>query len=105
MNITATVPPWLMMVFSLPSAKASERVQVWRKLQKFGAIPFRNAGYLLPNTPENQERLAWATTAVRSHGGDASALEVQTVSDLPARALQELFREARTPDLTALIDE
>ena len=97
--------PWVLLVFTLPSGRASERVQIWRKLQKFGAIPFRNAGYLLPNTPENQERFAWVRTAVRSHDGEASALEVQTVSDLPTTAVQELFREARSPDLNALIDD
>jgi hypothetical protein len=100
-----TRSPWLLLVFTLPTGRASERVQIWRKLQKFGAIPFRNAGYLLPNTPENEERFAWVRTVVRSHDGEASALEVQTVSDLSSHAVQELFREARTPDLSALIDD
>ena len=49
-------PKWLLLVFTLPTSKASERVQIWRKLQRFGSIPFRNAGSLLPNTPDNQER-------------------------------------------------
>jgi hypothetical protein len=45
---------------------ASERVQVWRKLQRFGSIPFRNAGSLLPNTLENQERFEWLAAAIRA---------------------------------------
>ena len=90
------------MVFSLPSAKASERVQVWRKLQKFGAISFRNSGYLLPNTPENRERFAWACAVVRSHKGEASVLEVASVDDLSAEGLRDLFRQAREPEYIAL---
>lgn len=102
MNITDSAPPWLMMVFSLPSAKASERVQVWRKLQKFGSLPFRNAGYLLPNAPENRERLVWISETVRSHSGDASVIEVSSIDDLSDEATRELFRQAREADYDAL---
>jgi hypothetical protein len=93
------------MVFSLPSSKASERVQIWRKLQKFGAISFRNAGYLLPNTPENQERFAWVCTAVRSHKGEASVLQVESVDDLSLAALRDFFCQAREPEYIALQKE
>lgn len=105
MNITTTSAPWLLMAFSLPSAKASERVQVWRKLQKFGAISFRNSGYLLPNTPENRERLAWACAVVRSHKGEASVLQVESVDDLSPEGLRDLFRQAREPEYIALQKE
>ena len=107
MNITETTKTsqWLLFVFTLPSGKASERVQVWRKLQKFGAIPFRNAGYLLPNSSENQERFEWAAKAVRSSSGEASLLEIARVSDLSAAAVQDLFRDARSPDFEELIEE
>jgi hypothetical protein len=90
------------MVFTLPSAKASERVQVWRKLQKFGSLPFRNAGYLLPNTPENRERLVWVAETVRSNGGDASVIEVSSIDDLSENQIHELFRQARDADYEAL---
>jgi hypothetical protein len=104
MNITRSVP-WLLMVFSLPSSKASERVQIWRQLQKFGAIGFRNAGYLLPNTPENQERFAWVSKAVRSHKGEASVLQVEEVDDISPDGLRDLFRQARETDYVALRKE
>ena len=43
-------------MFSLPARRASQRVEVWRKLKRYGALPLRSSGYLLPNTPANQER-------------------------------------------------
>jgi hypothetical protein len=105
MSITNTSAQWLMMVFSLPSSKASERVQIWRKLQKFGAINFRNAGYLLPNTPENQERFAWICTAVRGHKGEASVLQVESADDVSPEGLRDLFRQAREIEYAALRKE
>ena len=107
MNITAMQEDarWLLLVFTLPTSKASERVQIWRKLQRFGAIAFRNAGSLLPNTPENQERFEWLARTVRASHGEGSILQIQAIDDLPAQALQDQFRNARAADYTALIED
>jgi len=96
---------WLLLVFTLPTSKASERVQIWRKLQRFGAIAFRNAGSLLPNTPENQERFEWLARTIRASHGEASILQIQAIDDLPFRALEDQFRDARVEDYTALIED
>lgn len=96
---------WLLLVFILPTSKASERVQIWRKLQRFGSIPFRNAGSLLPKTPENQERFEWLATAIRASKGEASILQVQDIDDMSSSALQNQFRKARAADYTVLIKD
>jgi hypothetical protein len=97
--------PWLLLIFSLPSTKASERVGIWRKLQKYGTLALRKSGYVLPNTPVNQERFEWLATAIRGFKGEASVLQVQAIDDLPSDVLKEQFREERKPDYTALIRE
>src|SRR5260370_39901355 len=97
--------PWLLLVFSLPSNRASERVRIWRKLQKYGTLALRNSGYVLPNTQVNQERLEWLATAIRGFKGEASVLEVLAIDDPPSDRLKERFREERKPDYTALIQE
>jgi Uncharacterized conserved protein len=97
--------PWLLLIFSLPSKKTSERVGIWRKLQKYGTLALRNSGYVLPNTPANQERLEWLATAIRGFKGEASVLQVQAIDDLPPDMLKERFREERRSDYTALIRE
>ena len=99
------ISPWLLLVFTLPASKASERVQIWRKLQKIGAIPFRNAGYMLPNTPEHLERFEWLATAIRGFKGDASILQIQSVDDLPVGGIKEQFRAARATDYATLLEE
>src|SRR5260370_26537492 len=100
-----TTTPWLLLIFSLPSKKASERVGIWRKLQRYGTLALRNSGYVLPNTPVNQERFEWLATAIRGFKGEASVLQVQAIDDLPSDVLKEQFREERKPDYTALIRE
>jgi hypothetical protein len=97
--------PWLLLVFTLPGNKASARVGIWRKLQRYGTLALRNSGYLLPNTPTNHERFAWLATSIRGSKGEASVLQVHSLDDPPIERLRNLFREERRPDYNALIRE
>jgi hypothetical protein len=97
--------PWLLLIFSLPATKSSERVGVWRKLQKYGTLPLRNSGYVLPNTPANQERFEWLATSIRGFKGEASVLQVRSIDDLPNETLKDRFRDERKSDYTSLVLE
>lgn len=97
--------PWLLLIFSLPAKRASERVQVWRKLKRHGALPLRSSGYVLPNNASNQERLEWLAAAIRKYKGEASVVQVHAIDDLPSEALIQRFVEARSRDYEALIRE
>ena len=104
-RVTAATPPWLLLIFNLPSEKASQRVGVWRKLQKYGTLPLRNSGYVLPNTLANHERFEWLATSIRGFKGEASVLQVQAIDDLPEDILKEKFRDERKADYVELIRE
>lgn len=103
--IEAQQPPWLLLIFSLPAKQASGRVEVWRKLKKYGALALKTSGYLLPNRPENQERFEWLATAIRNYKGQASVAQVQALDDLPSEKLVQLFLQARSKDYEVLIRE
>ena len=96
---------WLLLVFNLPSEKASQRVGIWRKLQKFGTFPLRNSGYVLPDTSLNRERFEWLASSIRGFKGEASVLQVRAIDDLPDDVLKEKFREIRKSDYIGLIRE
>ncbi|MGH9497104.1 MAG: chromate resistance protein ChrB domain-containing protein [Candidatus Sulfotelmatobacter sp.] len=96
---------WLLLTFTLPTKSASQRVQVWRKLQRYGAIPLGNSGYLLPNNPTTQERFEWLATAIRKYAGEASVVKVQSIDNLSTPQLVGRFAEARARDYQELIRE
>jgi hypothetical protein len=102
---SAIEAPWLLLVFSLPARNASQRVQVWRKLQRYGMLALRSSGHVLPNTPVNQERMEWLATAIRTYKGQASVVQVKSFDDLPDGKLKELFREERSRDYQKLLHE
>ena len=98
-------PPWLLLVFSLSRKGASLRVTVWRKLQRYGALALGNSGYFLPNTEENRERFEWLATAIRTEGGEASVLEVQSVDNCSFEQMKQRFSDACGVDYRELLKE
>jgi hypothetical protein len=106
MSVTnQNAPPWLLLVFSLAKKGASLRVTVWRKLQRYGALPLGNSGYFLPNTEENRERFEWLATAVRIEGGEASVLEVQSIDNCSFARMKKRFSDARDRDYRELLKD
>jgi hypothetical protein len=97
--------PWLLFTFTLPKKRASQRVEVWRKLQRYGAVPLGNSGYLLPNNPINQERFEWLATAIRKYAGEASVVKVHSIDNLSTPQLIGRFAEARAREYQDLIRE
>jgi len=97
--------PWLLLVFSLPAQAASRRVEIWRKLQRYGTVALRTSGNILPNTSANQERMEWLAAAIRSYKGQASVVLVQSFDDLSDQQLKQLFNEARSRDYRKVIHE
>src|SRR5215470_11701011 len=97
--------PWLLLMFSLPAAKASERVGVWRKLQRYGALGLPASGYVLPNNAANQERFEWLATAIRNAKGQAAVAQVFAFDDLGHGRIEQMFNQARSRDYQALEKE
>src|SRR6516164_8931461 len=102
---TSKAVAWLLLTFTLPAKRASKRVEVWRKLQRYGTVPLGNSGYLLPNSPGNEERFEWLATAIRKYGGDASVVHVQSIDNLSTAQLIARFTEARSKEYQQLMQE
>ncbi len=50
---------WLLLLFSLPTNRNTERVAVWRRLKKMGAVQIKTSTYLLPDEPAQYEQFQW----------------------------------------------
>jgi hypothetical protein len=94
---------WLLLTFTLPTKRASQRVEIWRKLQRYGTVPLGNSGYLLPNNPANEERFQWLATAIRKYKGDASIVHVQSIDNISTPQLITRFAKARAREYQELI--
>lgn len=86
----------------LPSNPSNLRVRTWRRLQQLGAIPLKQAVYVLPDTPAGREDFEWLKTEVNDAGGSASLFAADTVDSWSDDALVEEFRRSRQDAYAAL---
>ena len=93
---------WLLLLVRLPATHQAERVAIWRKLKKSGAIQIQTSTYVLPDDPARYETFQWLTQEVRAAGGDATLIRAREIEGLPNQKLIELFNSARAKEYAAL---
>jgi len=99
---SAALGPWLFFLFNLPGTRASERVKVWRRLKKFGAIQLKTSAYVLPDEPTHYEGRFQDIQAIDyfqcSRGEDVQRL-IQKADALESPAKKsELSKRLQTTD-------
>ncbi len=69
--------PWQLLILSLPTNNATERMRAWRALKACGAAVLRDGVYALPDTAGHAQTLAAIAADVRESGGTARLLRAE----------------------------
>jgi hypothetical protein len=93
---------WLLLLFSLPTSRNTERVAVWRRLKKMGAVQIKTSTYLLPDEPAQHEQFQWLAKQIRDYGGDSTLVRAQEIEGLTKEKVICLFNAARDQDYASL---
>lgn len=93
---------WLLLLVRLPATHTAERVAIWRKLKRSGAIQLQTSTYVLPGEPARYETFQWLTQHIRHAGGDATLVRAREIEGLPNERLIELFNAARAKEYALL---
>jgi hypothetical protein len=96
---------WLLLIHQVPNSPPYLRVKMWRRLQKIGAVPVRNAVYVLPRSEQTLEDFHWVAREILEAGGDASVCEATFIEGITNSEVIALFQSARESDYTELIGE
>ena len=94
--------PWLLLLYSLPTHRNSERVTVWRRFKKIGALQLTTSTYLLPDQPTHYEHFQWLAKLIRDSGGEATLIRVREIEGLSNERLIEMFSDARDREYSAV---
>ena len=89
---------WLLLLFSLPTNRNTERVAVWRRLKKMGAVQIKTSTYLLPDTPAQYEQFQWLAQQIRDYGGDSTLVRAHEIEGLTKERVIAIFNDARAKD-------
>ena len=93
---------WLLLLYSLPTNRNTERVAVWRRLKKIGAVQIKTSTYLLPDEPAQYEQFQWLGQQVRDYGGDSTLVRAQEIEGLTREKVISLFNAARDKEYADL---
>jgi hypothetical protein len=93
---------WLVLVHQLPATPSNLRVRTWRRLQQIGAVPLKQAVYVLPDSSGAREDLEWLKTEIEASGGEAGILEASHIDSAADEEIVEAFKRARQQDYSAL---
>jgi hypothetical protein len=89
---------WLLLLFSLPTNRNTERVAVWRRLKKMGAVQIKTSTYLLPDEPAQYEQFQWLAQQIRDYGGDSTLVRAQEIEGLTKEKVIAMFNDVRAKD-------
>jgi len=95
---------WLLLLVRLPATHTAERVAIWRKLKKSGAIQIQTSTYVLPDDPARYETFQWLTQHIRDAGGDATLVRARQIEGLSNDQLIQLFNSARAKEYAVLAE-
>ncbi len=70
---------WLIFTYKVPNQPSANRVYIWRKLKKIGALPLQNAVFVLPYNVKNREYFQWLSVEIKEMGGESSLFESSAV--------------------------
>lgn len=96
---------WALLALQLPATPSNARVKTWRRLQQLGAVPVKNAVYVLPASAQAVEDFSWLGREVEAMGGQATVFQADAVDMASDAELVELFRRARAEDYKQLLAE
>jgi hypothetical protein len=93
-----TANSWLLLLFSLPTNRNTERVAVWRRLKKMGAVQIKTSTYLLPDESAQYEQFQWLAKQIRDYGGDSTLVRAHEIEGLTKERVIAIFNDPRAKD-------
>ena len=91
---------WLLFFYSVPSKPVSNRMKVWRKLIKAGAVQLKGSIYILPDTEEHYdfEFLQWLVSEIDGMKGEGAFTRIKKIETMKNTEIIACFDEQRGSD-------
>lgn len=101
-NHARTDSGWLLFFYSVPSKPVSNRMKVWRRLAKAGAVQLKGSVYILPGNDEHRELFQWLVSEVEEMKGEAAFVSAERIDSMPDVEIIGLFHGHKDEEYLAL---
>jgi hypothetical protein len=85
---------WILLFYTLPTQPSRLRLQIWRSLQKLGAVHLHNGAWTLPSMPELLDRVASVAAEIQELGGSCQVMLASSYLPGGEEQIVALFRES-----------
>lgn len=89
---------WLLIFYSVPSSPVNNRVRIWRRLAKAGAVHLKGAVSMLPFSDEAYEFCQWLVSEVTSMHGEGAFVKADKIEMMKEEEIIALFVQQREKD-------
>src|SRR6266404_1897477 len=93
MALARSLSTWLLLAYKVPRERSANRVYVWRKLKRLGAVALQDAVWVLPATAHAREQFRWLASEIEELGGETTLWESTLLSDGQDGRLIQQFAE------------
>jgi hypothetical protein len=88
---------WVILVYKIPSQPTRLRAQIWRQLQRMGALYLQDSVSIVPATSELAENMQWIADEIQEMGGEAFLFRATaTTPSCEAQVLRRFAEASRT---------
>ena len=85
---------WVILVYKIPSQPTRLRAQIWRHLQRVGALYLQDSVSIVPATSELAENMQWIADEIQELGGEAYLFRATTTTPPHEEQIVGRFAEA-----------
>ncbi len=96
---------WLLLHYTVGSKASAQRVYIWRKLKRLGALLLQDAVWILPHTARTAEHLRWLATEIQEMEGEAVLWRSQLAFGLQEDVLRKRFRAQVDEEYAGLLHQ
>lgn len=94
---------WLFLIHQIPAKPTSFRARIRRRLDRVGAVPVKQAVYVMPASEQSNEDLTWIAKEITESGGDAVLISGRLLDGLTDDQAVALFQKARHEDYEKIL--
>lgn len=98
-------PKWLLLLYQIPAKSDSERVRIWRGLQKMGAVQVKNSVAAVPNISFFRRVLVETAKDIDAKGGEAFITEGTFLFGLSNESLRQTYAMQLSAEFKSLAQE
>lgn len=84
---------WTLLIYKIPPQPTRLRLQIWRRLQKMGALYLQDAACLLPALPEHTENMQYVAAAIEEMGGTCFLFSAGSILPTNPEQIEAEFRQ------------